>query len=457
METSPRRASTSSSAEESDSSSSLFDQAARGYETGSDRGLNENLAGYLSDLAALSSRVRRQPDVAETITQAIALVRDALKADYCALYEVASETQRFVMRQGSGWRFNLPGEFELDDIIEADDSSALPFMTDGLVPDVTSGLFGFMRTHQVGGGVNARIEGAGGLLGLLAVYTTRVRQFAQAELDFLQLIANIVGGALEAERSAVHQQRAAALEASRLKSAFLANTTHEIRSPLNVILGYSELVAENLSEAGDESQARYLDAVRRAGRRLLSTVEKIIDFAKLESGDFDPHPEPLDVAALVTASMEEHRAPADEKGLTLKCTIEATDTIVSFDRHCLESVIANPLLNAIKFTEVGFVSARLYRTVSGKLKLEISDSGIGIDAAYLAHMFEPFSQEDLGTARRFEGAGLGFALTGRYAAINGASLEIQSRKGCGTIVSIQFEENPADSTALTARATPTLS
>jgi len=454
METSPRRASTSSSTEESDSSSSLLDQAARGHKTGSDRGLNENLAGYLSDLAVLSSRARHQPNATEIITQAITLVRDALKADYCALYEVASETRRFVMRQGCGWRFNLPGEFELDDIFEADDTSELPFMTDGLVPDVTSGLFGFMRSHHVGGGVNARIESTRGLLGLLAVYTTRERKFAQVELDFLQLIANIVGGALEAEHSAVKQERAATLEAARLKSAFLANTTHEIRSPLNVILGYSELVAENLSEAGDESQARYLDAVRRAGRRLLSTVEKIIDYAKLESGDFNPHSEPLDVAALVTALMEEHRGPAEEKGLTLLCGIEAVDTIVSFDRHCLESVIANPLLNAIKFTEAGYVSVRLHRTAAGKLKLEISDSGIGIDAAHLTRLFEPFSQEDFGTARRFEGAGLGLALTGRYAAINGALLEIQSRKGCGTTVSIQFDKNPRTSTASTAKATP---
>ena len=167
METSPRRASTSSSTEESDSSTILLDQAARGHETRSDRGLNENLAGYLSDLAVLSSRARCQPNAAEIITQAITLVRSALKADYCALYEVASGTRRFVMRQGCGWRFNLLGEFELDDIIEADDSSALPFMTDGLVPDVTSGLFGFMRSHHVDGGVNARIESAAACLACL--------------------------------------------------------------------------------------------------------------------------------------------------------------------------------------------------------------------------------------------------------------------------------------------------
>ncbi len=206
METSPRRASTSSSTEESDSSTILLDQAARGHETGSDRGLNENLAGYFSDLAVLSSRARCQSNATEIIPHAITLVRSALKADYCALYELASEPRRFVMRQGSGWRFNLLGEFDLDDLVETGDTSELPFMADGLVPDVTSGLARFMRSHHVGGGINARIQNARGVLGLLAVYTTSERQFAQAELDFLQLIANIAGSALEAERSAVQQE-----------------------------------------------------------------------------------------------------------------------------------------------------------------------------------------------------------------------------------------------------------
>ncbi|HEX4210359.1 MAG TPA: ATP-binding protein, partial [Candidatus Binataceae bacterium] len=115
---------------------------------------------------------------------------------------------------------------------------------------------------------------------------------------------------------------------------------------------------------------------------------------------------------------------------------------VSFDRHCLTSVIANPLLNAIKFTEAGHIRVRLYQT-SGKLKLEITDSGIGIDSAFLTRAFEPFTQEDFGTARRFEGAGLGLAVTRHCAALNGAAVEIHSRKHHGTTVTIHFGDAPA--------------
>jgi signal transduction histidine kinase len=247
---------------------------------------------------------------------------------------------------------------------------------------------------------------------------------------------------LTAESVVAERDRAAALGAARLKSAFLANTTHEIRSPLNVIMGYTELVAENLTEAGDRSQVRYLEAVRRASRRLLSTVEKILDYARLDSGDFDFHPEPVDVAATLNAIIEEHRGAVEEKGLSLICSIDEGHNDVLFDRRCLANVISNPLLNAIKFTEAGCISTRLFRTAARKLKLEITDTGIGIDHAYLARAFEPFSQEDCGTARRFEGVGLGLALTRRCAELNGASVEVYSRKGHGTTVTILFRDAP---------------
>ncbi|HEX4208853.1 MAG TPA: histidine kinase dimerization/phospho-acceptor domain-containing protein, partial [Candidatus Binataceae bacterium] len=373
METLPRRKSYSST-EACDPSGSLLGLATHSYSMGNERGLKENLSGYMADLAALSSQAQHDDNATAIIGEAIALARDALQTEYCSLYELTSGTQRFAMRHGSGWHFDLTGEFALDDIDDANEALEPPFMADGLAPDDGSVLLRFMRSHHVSGGVHARIESNRGLRGLLAVYTTRGRRFGQAELDFLQLIANIIGTAFTAERVTAERDQAAALEAARLKSAFLANTTHEIRSPLNVIMGYTELVAENLSEAGDHSQARYLEAVKRAGRRLLSTVEKILDYAQLESGNFASRPEPLDAAAMLIALIEEHRGHADEKGLALTCRIEAADTVVSFDRHCLTSVIANPLLNAIKFTEAGHIRVRLYQT-SGKLKLEITDSG----------------------------------------------------------------------------------
>jgi signal transduction histidine kinase len=431
-----------SSTDAGDASGTLVNPAALGHQMANERGLNNNLTGYLADLTALSSQAQRDQDATVIITRAITLARDALNADYCALYEVAPGGHRLMMRQGGGWRFALVGEFDLDDIVGFDVPAEPPYMADGLAPDGTSGLLSFMYSHHVSAGVNARIETNRGLRGLLAVYTTSGRHFSPPELDFLQLIANVIGTALTAENFVRERDQAAALEAARLKTAFLANTTHEIRSPLNVIMGYTELVAENLSEAGDRSQVRYLDAVKRAGRRLLSTVEKILDYARLNSGDFVFRPEPVDVALALKSIIEDHRSAAEAKGLTLLCGIDGSDNEVLFDRSCLMNVIANPLLNAIKFTQSGYVSARLYRTAGRMLKLEIGDSGIGMGRAYLARAFEPFSQEDSGTARRFEGVGLGLALTRLCAEMNGASVEVHSRKGSGTTITIQFGDAP---------------
>ena len=114
------------------------------------------------------------------------------------------------------------------------------------------------------------------------------------------------------------------------------------------------------------------------------TIDRIIGYAKIESGEFKSCPEAIDLAGTVSRLVTEYRSAAEAKGLTLDLQIETQDPIVYFDRFCLESVIANPLVNAIKFTESGQVTVRVYRA-NGRLKLEISDTGIGMDAPFLAH------------------------------------------------------------------------
>jgi signal transduction histidine kinase len=425
-------------------SSYISGMAATGHRTGNQQGLNGTLSDYLGRLAALGSLAQRESS-GEVISQAISLACGALQADYCALFELKANTRPLlVIRHGSGWHFRLDGTIALDDIIELnghiDHAFDLGMMIDGLVPDLGSRLLRFMRSHRVSSGATAAIDGKDGLLGILGIYTTNKRQFVQAELDLLQITANIIGAAITAEREAADRAHAAAREAARLKSAFLANTTHEIRSPLNVIMGYSELVAENLTEAGDESQLQYLEAVRRAGMRLLGTVDQILAYAKLECGEFKLCPEWIDLSAIVNHLVEKYRGAAEAKGLTLGCQIESEDTNVCFDRFCLEGVIANPLVNAIKFTESGHVKVRLYRADNGQLKLEISDTGIGMDTPFLTHLFEPFVQEDVGTSRRYEGTGLSLALTRRYAELNHASIEVRSVKRQGTSFIIEFSE-----------------
>ena len=234
------------------------------------------------------------------------------------------------------------------------------------------------------------------------------------------------------------QARDAALEASRLKSAFVANVTHEIHTPLNIILGYADLMAERLAELGDARERDYAEPVRRAGQRLLDTVGSILEMSKIESGAYRPDPKPLMLAEFVGQLLGEFRVLAAKKGLALRAEFDEPRAIVSFDEGCLSNALTNLLQNAIKFTERGEVAVRLACDARAALCLEVRDTGVGIDADYLPHIFEAFSQENPGLTRRFEGVGLGLSLVKKYLELNGAEIAVTSEKSRGSTFTIRF-------------------
>jgi PAS domain S-box-containing protein len=234
--------------------------------------------------------------------------------------------------------------------------------------------------------------------------------------------------------------RDAAMESSRLKSAFLANMSHEFRTPLNIILGYNDLIGEHLMEMRDSSQAECVEAVARACKRLLHTLNAVLDYSKLESRSFEINPLIVKPVALIRKIIAEIMPQVSQKGLTLVFEVEDEAATVLFDEYCLTQALRNLLGNAVKFTERGGATVRLYRDANNGLCLNVADTGIGIEAAFQSHLLEPFSQEDYGMARRFEGAGLGLALTRRYLELNGASLAVRSAKGAGSTFTIHFAQ-----------------
>jgi PAS domain S-box-containing protein len=239
------------------------------------------------------------------------------------------------------------------------------------------------------------------------------------------------------------QARDAALEASRLKSAFVANVTHEIHTPLNIILGYADLMAERLTELGDERVDDYAEPVRRAGKRLLDTVASILEISRIEAGAYRVDPKPIMLAEFIGRLLGEFRVLAASKGLALNAEIDEPQATVKFDEGCLSNVLSNLLQNAIKFTEHGEVAVRLGRDARAALCLEVRDTGVGIDAAYLPHIFDAFSQENPGLTRRFEGVGLGLSLVRKYLELNGAELKVTSEKSKGSTFAIRFTRDLA--------------
>ncbi len=241
----------------------------------------------------------------------------------------------------------------------------------------------------------------------------------------------------QAERDLANA-RDAAIEASRLKSAILTNMSHEIRTPLNILLGYSSLIEDHLRDLRDGSQQELFAAIHRAGRRLMETVHHVLDLSKIETGNFAIEPTRFLLAPVVEREVAGLRKEAEEKGIALDCRIDASEVEILFDEYCLARAISHLLENAIKFTHQGRITVRLDRRADGILRLQIRDTGIGIDAAFLSRLFEPFSQEDSGYTRRFEGAGLGLALVKKYLELNGARVTVESEKGVGSTFTIEF-------------------
>jgi len=256
----------------------------------------------------------------------------------------------------------------------------------------------------------------------------------------LSLVATLLRDITEVKHAAheLAQARDVALEASRLKSAFISNISHEIRTPLNVIVGYCDLIADHLLERGDQSQRSSLDAIARGSERLTRTIDSILDLSKIEAGAITLRPVSSEIAPLVERLVRDFRITAECKGIALSSAIETTDASVVFDEYCLNQALTNLLDNAIKFTDRGAVTLRLYRATDGTLCLGLHDTGIGIGQEFLPRLFTPFSQEQSGNTRRFEGTGLGLTLVRKYLELNGARISVESEQGKGTTFTVSF-------------------
>ena len=227
---------------------------------------------------------------------------------------------------------------------------------------------------------------------------------------------------------------AAARDASAVKSRFLANMSHEIRTPLHGIVGASELLRGTRL---DEGQRQMLSVLRRSSAALLALVDDVLDFSKLGAGRMRVAHERFDLHDAIHDAAEVFSAQAEAKGVDLlsHCTADLPLTTVG-DAARLRQILHNLVGNAVKFTERGevrvFAAPEPGADGGPWVRVSVRDSGIGMDEAQLAGLFQAFAQADLSTTRRFGGTGLGLAIARELATLLGGRIEVQSQPGQGS-------------------------
>jgi PAS domain S-box-containing protein len=225
-------------------------------------------------------------------------------------------------------------------------------------------------------------------------------------------------------------------EANRLKSVFLANMSHELRTPLNAVIGFSEFLIDEKAGTLNAKQKEYLTDVLNSGQHLLRLINDVLDLSKVEAGRMEIRTECFAVRQAIEEVCTGIAAMAAEKRITVTRTIAATLDRVTLDRQRFIQVLYNLLSNAVKFTDEGGEVSLSACSEDGRLVLRVRDSGIGIRQEDLDKLFVEFRQLDFGSTRRFEGTGLGLALTKKLVEVQGGSISVQSERGAGSTFTV---------------------
>jgi len=257
----------------------------------------------------------------------------------------------------------------------------------------------------------------------------------KVEIDNQPCVVSFARDITELKRSQLElvAAREAALAASRAKSEFLSSMSHEIRTPMNAVLGMADALAETDL---DDEQRRYLDTIINNGTALLELINAILDLARVEAGRLNLESVEFSPREVVERVLDTLAIRAHEKRLELIAQIApGVPELLLGDPLRLRQILINLVGNAVKFTDQGYVLITLQAepAASGLLRFEIRDTGIGIAPEKLAALFQPFSQADSSTSRRYGGSGLGLTIVARLVELMGGQTEVESTPGAGSV------------------------
>lgn len=223
----------------------------------------------------------------------------------------------------------------------------------------------------------------------------------------------------------------------RLHSGFMVTMGHELRTPLNSIIGFTELLLDGLAGPLTEDQRRYAQIIHGSGQQLLQLISDILDLSKLEAGLIEVYGEKVLIRDEIDRIVKEHGGPIGEKGLTVTVKVDENLDWFLCDRKRFEQVLGNLVSNAVKFTEKGSVTIEV-QPVQNKLQFSVTDTGIGIAETNLPHIFDEFWQSDSSLTRKYQGTGLGLALTKKMLALLHGEIRVESREDAGSCFTFEL-------------------
>lgn len=271
------------------------------------------------------------------------------------------------------------------------------------------------------------------------------------DLEGESCILTMLSDITERKRAEEFRRAKEAAEAANYaKSAFLANMSHELRTPLNAIIGYSEILQEDAEDLGQEDFIPDLQKIHGAGKQLLSLISDILDLSKIEAGRMSLDLETFKISTILWEVVTTIQPLVDKNSNTLK--IDCPDEIVEIhtDMTKMRQVLLNLLSNAAKFTEKGHITLTVSRQITALghkneasrsqspewIVFEVNDTGIGMTSEQLKHVFEPFTQADASTTRKYGGTGLGLTITQKFCQMMGGKITVTSKLGRGSTFTV---------------------
>ncbi len=226
-------------------------------------------------------------------------------------------------------------------------------------------------------------------------------------------------------------------ESDMIKSAFLASMSHELRTPLNSIIGFTGILLQGLAGPMNDEQNKQLGMVQKSARHLLALINDVLDISKIEAGQLQLSIARFNIRPSLEKIMMMLSPMAAEKGIELRCQIAEDVGEVLSDQRRIEQIVLNLLNNALKFTEKGHVSLNC-RVENDFCLIDVSDTGIGMQADKLREIFLPFHQLDSGLARKHEGTGLGLSICKKLLEMMGGTIDVTSQPGVGSRFFVSF-------------------